>query len=141
MANKEVMQMWADALESDEYRQGSGLLKVKTINGGQELHCCLGVLCELYIKHNPQAEARFELDPIADNKRGHVFRFQSKQTNLEEDTRYTAYLPPEVVEWAGLSDDNPRITVEKYGRVGMVYLNDVVKLDFKQIATIVKQIE
>lgn len=38
---------WVRALRSGEYKQGQGFLR-QTLNNGELLYCCLGVLCELY---------------------------------------------------------------------------------------------
>ncbi len=47
--NKEVKDKWLAALRSGEYTQGREYLK------NEDNHCCLGVLCELYIKEHPEA--------------------------------------------------------------------------------------
>jgi hypothetical protein len=135
MANKEVMTLWADALESDEYKQGNGLLKQQV--GDKCFHCCLGVLCELYLKSHPETEATFKLEG-QDQAGKRVFKFVSP--NLLALEGYTAYLPHEVRDWAGFQNENPRVATEKYGYVAMVYLNDTVKLKFKEIAEIVRGI-
>lgn len=45
--NKEIKEKWIEALESGKYRKGGGHLRY-TMTGGNMLHCCLGVLCELH---------------------------------------------------------------------------------------------
>lgn len=45
MTPKEARELWAQALESGKYKQGTGQLAVET-DGGL-LHCCLGVACEV----------------------------------------------------------------------------------------------
>jgi hypothetical protein len=42
---------WVAALRSGEYRQGKNSLRCKSIENGQYEYCCLGVLCDLAVKH------------------------------------------------------------------------------------------
>ena len=44
---KEIAKKWVRALRSKKYKQFKGCLKV-TSRTGDDRHCCLGVLCELY---------------------------------------------------------------------------------------------
>lgn len=79
---KEVKEAWVAALRSGDFKQGRGALAV--IDGGSASHCCLGVLCELYVKDGGEL--------LVDN--------------LEHHRRYNSqshYPPPEVIEWAGLA--------------------------------------
>ena len=73
---------WLDALRSGEYRQGTTRLKTKYT----DQFCCLGVLCDLYIKENEQ-NIRWEDDHILVDG---------------EDYTYTCYPPLVVEEWVGL---------------------------------------
>ncbi len=41
---KEIKEKWLTALRSDEYKQGAGMLY--TAEGGEPVHCCLGVLVD-----------------------------------------------------------------------------------------------
>lgn len=43
----EIAKLWAEALLSGKYKQGTGYLCQKDNNTGKESHCCLGVLCEV----------------------------------------------------------------------------------------------
>jgi hypothetical protein len=49
-----IQQEWVDALRSGKYKQGRGALR-----RGNEF-CCLGVLCEIAIKHGVIAPAKKE---------------------------------------------------------------------------------
>jgi hypothetical protein len=44
---KDVAKKWVKTLRSGKYKQGKSWLKQYN-KKGQEQHCCLGVLCELY---------------------------------------------------------------------------------------------
>lgn len=44
--NKEIAKQWCAALRSGEYKQGQYSLN----NVSKNTYCCLGVLCDLYIK-------------------------------------------------------------------------------------------
>lgn len=44
--NREVVREWVEALRSGKYKQGTK--KLRTTN---DEYCCLGVLCELAVKH------------------------------------------------------------------------------------------
>lgn len=82
--NPEVKTMWLEALRSGEYKQTTERLR----NG--DAYCCLGVLCDLYAKHNPGAG----FEP-KDGTR-HIF---TTSGNYVAET-----LPPwSVQRWAGLN--------------------------------------
>ena len=97
--NPEVKKKWVEALRSGKYKQGKGRLKLG------EQYCCLGVLCDLYIK-----------------------REQSSETDVEtvsEHMRTEEFLPHMVIEWAGLTDMNPAInaseTLSRLNDTGMSF--------------------
>lgn len=50
MTPKEARELWAQALESGKYKQGTGCLT--TVMGDEEEDCCLGVACKLAIEHD-----------------------------------------------------------------------------------------
>lgn len=83
--NPEVRDLWADALESGEFRQGNGKLTV--VVDDVPRHCCLGVLCELAAR------------------RGVVSR-ATRNGRVSYDGAVN-YLPEVVVRWAGLWETNP----------------------------------
>lgn len=93
--NPEVKAAWVAALRSGDYRQGKR--KLFQYREGEKVHCCLGVLCDLYDKANG-----FELKP---SERG---------SNYPETT---------VVAWAGLDHFNPRVS-HAWGETGIANLND-----------------
>jgi hypothetical protein len=96
--NPQIKQKWVDALRSGEYQQTQRLLHDE--NG----FCCLGVLCDLYLKEN-----QLEWEPSRHN--GNVYMFQDM----------VASLPLSVVEWAYLDDSNPPVNA---GDSSLAELND-----------------
>ena len=93
--NEQVKKMWVDALRSGEYKQGQNVLHAYN-SVGEERFCCLGVLCDIAVKHNVVArsdEARRNF-PSIDNLQtaGFSYGWQSAMVDL----------PVEVIEWAGL---------------------------------------
>jgi len=80
--NPQIKQKWVDALRSGEYQQTKGRLH------DEDGFCCLGVLCDLYIKEN---NVEWELV-----NNGNYYEFQYK----------VADLPFSVVEWSGIPSHN-----------------------------------
>lgn len=81
--NPEIKDMWVDALTSGEYKQGQNVLQCS--NGE---FCCLGVLCDLYMKATGNGQW------VIDYSWGHKF-----VTGTQEDSCAPT---PDVMEWAGL---------------------------------------
>lgn len=102
---QEVRELWANVLKTNRYRQADSTLK-ETVNGRAK-HCCLGVLCELYIKEHPQADG---WDRDLDD-----WTFQGEGS-----------IPPmSVLNWAGLTTGQADV---------LATWNDDDRLTFKQIA-------
>lgn len=85
---EDIKNKWVAALRSGEYNQTDGVLK--NANG----HCCLGVLCEIYIKENNNAS--FVKD---DQKNADFFHFVPEEHNTPTDYEV---LPKVVQRWAGI---------------------------------------
>ena len=84
----EIKNKWLAALKSGEFQPGRGYMRQRTSDSMEgpwvTKHCCLGVLCELYIR---------EVEPEKDLK------------NLFPDSRLTtSLLPAEVRKWSGLTN-------------------------------------
>ena len=113
-----VKQMWIDALRSGKYKQGTGHLRV----GDQ--YCCLGVLCDLAVQNQIIQENQ---EPVFYN-----------YGNAKEVT----FLPAEVLFWAHLMTNNPKVPMEAGNGViyeSLVYCNDKMLLDFNQIADLIEK--
>lgn len=108
---QEIKSKWLKALRSGKYKQGKNALA--TVNRlGNVKYCCLGVLCDLYLKEKKE-------------KWGSGLEEQLLNIGKE-----TALLPSKVMKWAGLKDYNPRI---KDGYTTLSGMNDS-GYSFKQIA-------
>jgi hypothetical protein len=97
MPNKQVIEKWADALESGQFEQAENCLRTSPTDN---YFCCLGVLSELFRLETGQGEWKQRHD----GKRGidvTVFELDGVE---EKD-----YLHPKVVQWAGLGDKDPVI--------------------------------
>src|SRR5258708_27314920 len=88
--NAEVKKKWVDALKSGEYQQTTGTLK------DNNSYCCLGVLCDLYIKEHTGVSWDTLLPLYPDSER------HAKLATWGE-------LPDIVVDWAGVDVPNPMI--------------------------------
>lgn len=128
--NEEVKELWASALESGEYKQGTGLLCRVTYKG-EKRWCCLGVLCDLAVKKGiiPQpTEAPF----------GEGLEFGGP----DKYSVNTAYLPQAVAEWAGFEPSaiqgmkfiNPQI-----GESVATELNDIKGVPFPKLAALIRE--
>jgi hypothetical protein len=76
-----IQQEWVDALRSGKYKQGKG-----TLRRGDEF-CCLGVLCEIAVKHGVIAPAKKE-----------------EETNIFSYEGVIWPLPPKVQSFAGVKN-------------------------------------
>ena len=103
----EIKELWVNALPN--YKQGKQCLRDE-----YDKFCCLGVLCDLYVKETGKAEWD---DNVYYNENYTIFG--------EEEL-----LPHEVVEWAGLDEQNPfyidpeHSLAESDGAVYLTALND-----------------
>jgi len=121
--NQQIKEHWVAALRSGEYQQTTGELR----NGNG--FCCLGVLCDLYLKEKGK-----QWEVVSED----CFYFPA--LNLE-------VLPKEVMDWAELSSYNPNVTVERFNHaiqedtplnIELSYLNDTDH-DFKMIAALIEE--
>lgn len=112
--NERVKKLWLQALRSGDYTQGQNWLKSSDECG--DFHCCLGVLCDLFLTETGNGQ----WTPIQNDK---FFTFEVE--------RYSSpsVLPAPVMNWAELGDCNPRLGRVKVASV----LNDTGK-DFNYIA-------
>jgi hypothetical protein len=110
--NPQIKQKWVDALRSGDYKQGQDHLRT---NSG---FCCLGVLCDLYIKEN-----QLEWEPSTHYKNFYVFQDMA------------TILPLSVVEWSGVEGCNPHIND---GESTLAKLNDRGST-FNEIADVIEK--
>lgn len=74
----EIKKKWIEALLSGEYEQGQNILRTSN-----DKFCCLGVLCDLYVKEGKGAWERYSEDWMMGGE--------------------WSVLPSKVMDWAGLS--------------------------------------
>lgn len=125
-----VKEQWLLALRSGDYRQVQGALADRVVLAdGEEAfgNCCLGVLCEIAVKNNVIPPRELNIDP----KWG------------DEEWLYAgsrATLPPEVTQWAGLDNPDPRVSHRTVGTLRrLADLNDIDDLSFAEIADLIEE--
>lgn len=124
----EIKRLWVVALRSGEYTQSQHSLITYVPPDDASIHdildeetlknasyCCLGVLCDLYRKETGK---NLWSDAAFDGTRG--------------------LLAPSVMEWAGLTEENPVIKIDKRSTV-LAELNDVLDFNFEQIADVIEK--
>lgn len=111
-----IMKRWVKALRSGKYKQGQQ--RLKTLNGVPKF-CCLGVLCDLYIKE----KGRLNWVDQVEHSRG-----------VCGGERY--FLPKPIMRWAGLKVSDP--ILNPGGDETAAGLNDGGKR-FKTIAKLIEK--
>ena len=131
--NREIKQLWIDALTSGEYEQGYGFLKVRGRDEASFTYCCLGVLCDL-AKQAGIVEER-AVQPYGGH--GSINGYHAPG-EMDDYSAYTSELPAEVMEWAGIDtavgwfSENGTAKIE--GHMSLVGMNDSRDWDFVDIA-------
>lgn len=120
----EIAKKWVEALRSGKYAQGSRQL-ISTAQEGKQF-CCLGVLCDLYLRETPSAPERWNYD-------GETF------LDYDGDAEYEL-LPAAVQEWAGIHDEVGTLPPScDISANTLVECNDERGMNFNQIADIIEQ--
>ena len=126
----DIKQLWVDALRSGDYEQGKNKLSVWN-QDGDEIFCCLGVLCDIAIKSGldiPVTDYCYEesdwLDGAPEELAG---------CYIYDDT--TELLPDAVMKWAGI--DTPEVRVPGTG-TSLSHLNDN-GASFEAIASVIER--
>lgn len=120
--NIEVKRNWLNALESGEYTKTEGALKTES-----GAYCCLGVLCDLYIKETGVGFWKAK-------ENSHIIEF----CNPLEKTFEEALLPQEVVEWAGLDSSDPYVEDENFELDSLSELNDNTDT-FEEVIQVIRE--
>ena len=121
---------WVAALRSGEYLQGTEVLHRRVDR--VDRYCCLGVLCDVAIKSGLQ---------ISTSARPSCSCGTCQGSKIHMYGGHDDFLPPKVVEWAGLTNGNPTTRVEIDGLPGpatLSHLNDNGKT-FSEIADIIER--
>jgi hypothetical protein len=95
--DKLIAEKWVAALRSGEYKQGKGVLH----NQDSNTYCCLGVLCDLFVKEKNIRDAYCQQRMLSDSSL--VTAFDGTTGTLPRDVRY----------WSGISDDNGQFQYDK----------------------------
>lgn len=91
---KKVQKEWTAALRSGELQQGASRLHWAGWYGKPDQFCCLGVLCEIAVKHDVIPPGRLI---------GGTYIYGGEGTET--------YLPAEVQKWAGLERDGGMVNI------------------------------
>ena len=127
---KEIANEWVAALP--KYKKGMGFL-----HGGSGF-CCLGVLCELAVKHGVIPPG------VTDSVHGDIVVYSSDEHPGESD--YT-YLPKTVQKWAGMKSKQGVLAYPTQFRAGggeygqLSLANDALEesITFDDIARVIKE--
>lgn len=147
MANQQVMKAWVEALRSGEYDQTQGALRRnKETPGIPAGWCCLGVLCDIAVKHPELGDGPLPEYTWIDNDPDDVFqRLVWDQAGV---TRSEGAMPPQAVTaWSGVNDWSvakdlvPDAPGEENidGRVALAYLNDSHGSTLAEIADLLEK--
>lgn len=123
--NRRVKRMWVKALREKrftekgrKFEQGVGALR----SGNR--FCCLGVLCELYVRETGDTKFRVGPPPLSD-----VYSYGGSES----------FLPWEVQQWAKLKTTSPEVTdFDGNYVVSLATLNDE-GCSFEEIATLISK--
>ena len=131
MSVRDNRNLWIDALESGEFKQGRDALGIAYPDGSTS-HCCLGVLCEVYEREvaplKDVGESKYDLTgakPLPGggariNYRGEIY-----------------ILPDDVADWVGLRTTNGEYGPDEDNWGALTGLNDE-GWTFLQIAHILR---
>jgi hypothetical protein len=107
-----VKEKWLERLRSGEVEQARGALRVVD-SDGSESFCCLGVLCEIAVEEGVIQRTN-KMDP--DEDVGMAYYDPAVDTKDDSPTAPSPYfgtvLPPSVIEWAELPDNNPKVQID-----------------------------
>jgi hypothetical protein len=145
--NPDIKRRWIEWLRANPNRQGFGSLHA--IDRGSEYNettqiadgdkfCCLGVLCHLaYLDGATQRWVK-PASNLGENQSLYTYGDPAK-LRLSSG----GYLPPSVMEWAGLEDVNPRATMTRADQSdylsSLAGLNDSQQYSFEAIADIIEE--
>lgn len=119
--NKERVELLAQALESGEFRQGTGALrKLRAVGVHEFSYCCLGVACEVFKKETGEGKWAYESS----------FQVDGYKSSME--------LPLSVQEWYGFASSDPTLTV---AGASAISLNDIVGATFGEIAALFRKLD
>jgi hypothetical protein len=128
-----IKEQWIDALESGRYEMGRGALREEV--NGKDKYCCLGVLCEIAVEEGVIPPGATQPNSYFGNR-----YYYGNPESADSKIYDSGYLPAAVMNWAGLSECNPRAKAAGHecaghdGTVTLADLNDSDYYTFKYIA-------
>lgn len=127
----EIKELWVNALESGDYTQTTGCLR--DVNG----HCCLGVLTELAVEAGVLGPAEPDYLAPSDRPLSYIYpdTFGMQASILPNRVRDWAFESETPDEWLS---GNPSVRYNNLTR-NLSDLNDDIKLDFTEIAAVIKE--
>ena len=118
----EHQELWAQALESDRYRQGQTHLRTQDPKGGSDLFCCLGVATDIC--------------PFSQWVRTEQAHYEASSAS---DLRNALSLTITVQNWLGINSEDGNFSPSRKDLPdSLMAINDQAELDFKQIATLIR---
>lgn len=133
MVNRDRVQLLVDALESDEFEQCKGSLRLLQ-SDGTYAYCCLGVATEVALRHGLSMEVADKYNLYAKEEPSSVWNHSNGQM-----------LADEVVEWYGFEGRTPElkgvvsyIDGVKRGHPAHQW-NDSYDANFRQIADMFRE--
>lgn len=116
--NYEAIREWEAALRSGEFKQVRGALKKKS---AEDTYCCLGVACNLYMRHHPEQ-----------------YTWEDTDLRAKDGAYAMGIMPTEISKWlTGSPDGNPMLVAGKETFVA-AFLNDDMGYTFEQIADAIR---
>jgi len=119
--NKRVKKKWLWWLRSGRYDQARTRLLKEDMSGNASF-CCLGVLCNIHAEETGKGYWEHN-------------RYYSDGASAGG---VSVQLPSEVVDWAGLSQESPRVTDSAYELRSLANMNDN-GMTFDEIADIIEE--
>ena len=92
--NPEVKTKWLEALRSDNYNKG--VMSLKISRADKVFHCCLGVLCEIYIQETGKGSWQ------------KTYESSFRLTFTSENESSGAFPTKDVLQWAGIQLEGSR---------------------------------
>jgi hypothetical protein len=125
--DKRIAKLWITALNSGKYQQGMGVLC--RVEDKECQYCCLGVLCDLYLKENGPDSLKVRENDAWDDY-DTVIAYGGE----------VEILPIKVQQWAGMvskKGDLPGVD-PVYQRSDLAAINDE-GADFSEMAELIKE--
>jgi hypothetical protein len=130
---QDIKELWINALESGDYLQTRGALQRLESDGYRPVgYCCLGVLTDIAAK---AGVCEWKDD-------GRIGGVEEYTKDAAISYFNMAELPKAVIEWAGLTSPDPKVTTDIAGTAHATTLgalNDDYKFDFNEIANVIRE--